>query len=351
MKKILKRLLKNRHIKTFAMSMLRQLQAKQYLAHPSKVTGTFRTKGGESFKMYNDLREFLKPDWRSMLVPGETYKLPNSSDIRNRIYSSEEKLEKLIQFLRSFDFHIKGKRILEVGCYDGVKTFGLARRPIQSITGSDVTFYYVNESAADSNQSEAQTYLNQLRAKTLAQFNDSSHIVPKVSFVDDNINNTQLPHESYDLIVSWETLEHVTDPSAALLNMKNLLKSGGIIYHEYNPFFCLTGGHSLCTLDFPWGHALLNEEEMNNYLVQFRINEFDLAMKFYKESLNRMCMKDVLQISKTLDLEVLALIPWIEKDHLNLYNHWYLSAIQRNYPNVRMHDLLSPNVWLVLKKK
>ena len=70
--------------------------------------------------------------------------------------------------------------------------------------------------------------------------------------------------------------------------MFRILKPGGYSFHEYNPFFSFNGGHSLCTLDFMWGHVRLSSIDFPKYLKQFRPFEYDLAMRFYKENLNRM---------------------------------------------------------------
>jgi len=60
---------------------------------------------------------------------------------------------------------------------------------------------------------------------------------------------------SFDAIVSFEMLEHVQQPAAAFAEMARLVRPGGIVYHDYNPFFSSKGGHSLCTLAFQHPHT------------------------------------------------------------------------------------------------
>ncbi len=53
----------------------------------------------------------------------------------------------------------------------------------------------------------------------------------------DDISKSFLPDNSFDIITSWETLEHIVDIDSALANIKRILRSGGIAIHQYNPFF------------------------------------------------------------------------------------------------------------------
>ena len=75
--------------------------------------------------------------------------------------------------------------------------------------------------------------------------------------------------------------------------MRGLLRPGGVIYHDYNPFFSLNGGHSLCTLDFPWGHARLDHGDFERYLEERRPEAAVQTLRFYDESLNRMTLADL----------------------------------------------------------
>ena len=62
--------------------------------------------------------------------------------------------------------------------------------------------------------------------------------------------------------------------------MYRILKPGGFAFHQYNPFFSYNGGHSLCTLDFC--HVRLSAKDFERYLKQFRKEEYEMAMNFYK---------------------------------------------------------------------
>ena len=66
-----------------------------------------------------------------------------------------------------------------------------------------------------------ETYLQQ--ARKLAATN------PKLSCVKDDITRTQLPEESFDLLLCTEVIEHIADSEAALRGLHRLLAVGGTL--------------------------------------------------------------------------------------------------------------------------
>ena len=111
-----------------------------------------------------------------------------------------------------------------------------------------------------------------------------------VEFVEDDITASALEPGSLDAVVSFEVVEHVADPAAAFAAIARLLRPGGITYHDYNPFFAINGGHSLGTLDLPWGQARLDDADLERYVREIRPAEADRALGFVRESLNRLTL-------------------------------------------------------------
>ena len=95
--------------------------------------------------------------------------------------------------------------------------------------------------------------------------------------------------------------------------MRDLLRPGGIGYHVYNPFFSANGGHSLCTLDFPWGHVRLDALDFERYLEEIRPADAAQTLRFYRESLNRMTFVDLRATVAAAGLDLVALLPWLDR--------------------------------------
>jgi len=311
-----------------------------------KIIGSFLDSSNNNHSLYAGLRSRIKPGWQTMLKPENKNKIPLQAELKTNLVGAKRILKDFKRILSSFDVDLKEKNILEIGCHNGMKTYFLGLEDCELVTGSDVSFYYEEQT------NNVDSYLNQLRQKTLNLFREKEKnvIKKKVKFLEDDITKTSIPTNTYDIIASWETLEHIIDIDAAFKNMHRILKPNGIIFHQYNPFFSLNGGHSLCTLDFLWGHCRLNENDFLRYIHEFRENEYQLASSFYLNSLNRLTISDLEKASKKSGLEILALVPFVKKAHLSVYQNNFFVQIRQHYPTVKQIDLISPVVWILQRK-
>jgi SAM-dependent methyltransferase len=241
-------------------------------------------------------------------------------------------------------------RILEVGCYDGASAYQLALGPGTSVVASDLARYYVVQrpgATVDPDLSEQQELLARIRERAAT----AAGVAPGVvRFVEDDISRSSLETASFDAIVSFEMLEHVQQPVAAFAEMARLVRPGGIVYHDYNPFFSSKGGHSLCTLAFPWGHARLDAVDFERYLRELRPTELDQALRFYRESLNRMTLADLRAAVTAAGLELTALVPWFERGLIASLDPAVLPDVQRIYPTAVIDDLLATFVAVVARR-
>jgi SAM-dependent methyltransferase len=99
-----------------------------------------------------------------------------------------------------------GRRVLDIACGEGYGSRLLANWGAESVVGVDV---------AEEAIANAQRYF--ANEKVVFQKGTAESITE------------QFEAQSFDMIVSFETIEHVQDPELFLRNMKALLKPGGII--------------------------------------------------------------------------------------------------------------------------
>ena len=314
------------------------------------IPASFTDRHGVVHPLDGGIRDRLKPGWRSMCDRGTSAARPTDAALAERA----RKVQTTVAEARALVATVSGTglsgRILEVGCYDGAVAFALARDPDIDVVASDLARYYAVQRPDEPTVVAVErehAALDDLRSRAavIARVEKS-----RVTFVEDDITASTLEPGSFDAIVSFEVLEHVADPHAAFAAMTTLLRPGGLLYHDYNPFFAANGGHALVTLDIPWGHARLDQSDVERYLREIRPNEADQALRFYRESLNRMTRSDLRAAIDAAGLELLAILPWAQRSLAQTLDPRLSDEVRRIYPSATVEDLLGTFVAVIARK-
>jgi hypothetical protein len=104
------------------------------------------------------------------------------------------------------------------------------------------------------------------------------------------------------------------------------------------------------TLDFPWGHARLDDGDVERYLREIRPAEVEQALRFYRESLNRMTRADLVAALDGTGFETMAILPWTQRSLIPQLTPDIVREVQRIYPTVRPEELLQTFVGVVARK-
>jgi SAM-dependent methyltransferase len=313
-------------------------------------TGAFVDSHGVSHPLDPALRDRLKPGWRTMTDPAAAARAPSDESVKLRTLNAATAVAEASALLGAVaGFGLAG-RILEVGCYDGAFAYQASKQAGTGVVASDLAGYYVTQApgqpAGDALDAQL-VRLSTLRERTRVA---AGVAAGSVEFVEDDIADSSLEPSGFDTIVSFEVLEHVLQPAAAFDSMARLLRPGGTAYHVYNPFFSVIGGHSLCTLDFPWGHARLDAADVERYVTTLRPGEADQALRFYRDALNRMTMSDLRIALASSGLEVLAIVPWSDRTIVPRLSPTTIAEVRRAYPDVTVDDLLATFVTVVARR-
>ena len=353
---MLKRILRSTIAYGLRNRRVRRVVEAELADHPVPVmamdtTGqVFADRHGTKHPLDRGLRDRLKPGWRAMLDPAGSTRLPSMEAQRDRARRAADTVREANQVVASLTGKELTGRLLEIGCYDGAVAYQLARNAKVQVVASDLARYYVVQQTGQPGSGDLQTAHTTLSARRERARVAAGIETGVVQFVEDDITVSSLEPMSFDAIVSFEVLEHVASPGAALAAMARLLVPGGVAYHDYNPFFSNIGGHSLCTLDMPWGHARLESTDFERYLAEIRPSEADQALRFYQENLNRFSLADLRLAVSLAGLDLLALLPWVDRALLQDLTPQILSEAQRAYPAVTIEDLLATMVTVVVRK-
>jgi len=304
-----------------------------------------------TYKLYSGLRSKIKPGWENVLKTYRSQLPADQNVIRQKVSNGRIMLEKFEPVIDTFSSGISGSRILEIGCHDGAFSYALAEKGAKEVTGSEYSGYKIDAVDSTGITTDKSDHINnelaELRDKVSVYFDETSN----VNFIDDNICESGLDPDSYDIVCSIDVFEHLTEPEKALSNIARVLKKGGVSIHEYNPFMSLNGGHSLCTLDFLWGHVCLNEDDFVRYIKEIRPDEYEPAVSFYKNGLNRMTIEDMKRYCAQSGLEILEMIKFTKEQHLRMLKKETLNICKRNYPDLTAEDLVTPRIIVIFLKK
>lgn len=313
------------------------------------VFGRFADSRGNTFDLLEGHRDSLKPEWRAMLKSWGEYAPPSPDAIGKSAEQARSSVRSALSAIGAHGVSLEGKRVIEVGCHNGARCFALAAEGAFEMTGSDIPAYYILQGAgvevSEDTLEEQRKRLSSLRT-SLGDAEGGG----RVRFVEDDICASSLPDEAFDLVCSWDLLEHVREPRLAFSKMARVLRHGGIAFHEYNPFFSLDGGHSLCTLDFPWGHARLCEADFLRYLGEVRPDEAESAGRFYRFNLNRMTLAECEGHVRAAGFETLAFLAPTHGAHLVAASPEILRQVSELHPSATIPDLGTPVVRLILRK-
>ena len=306
---------------------------------------SFKLNNGFELPIVPGFREQVKSNWRIAYKNFE-YK-PIEQDKATKL---KQDINHATSYLSKMGISIQGKRIMDVGCYLGIQCFGAIEHGAISALGIDIPEYYINSSLdKDVNASK----ILEDRRNDIRKYH--SHLdQSKITFQDTSVFEMDFENE-FDIIFSWETFEHITNPKEALKRIYKALKPGGISYNAYNPFFCLSGGHSMCTLDFPFAHILLSNEEFKKYVEEVIPQNSPkgyakLSYEFFTKGLNRMTQYD---LRKYIDEEGFKLLDFTsipDMNMMNLIDPSTLEIARELYPTLILNDLLCSMIYFTIQK-
>lgn len=224
-----------------------------------------------------EMREFLRDDGASLqVVPGFRDRIhhwrpsvsPKSDwddeDYQRAAASRVRRFEKRFKRLEKRVGSLTGASILEIGCGGGIDTLLTALRPVGQVVGIDAQLLLF-----DAGKKAARN--RRLLSKALEQCGEDADVdaaldrLP-VSFKTLDATQLPFPEESFDVIVSRASLEHVIPIEGALDEMRRIVRPGGFMHHSIDPFYWLRGCHAEAMVDIPWAHARLSGEEYQRFV-------------------------------------------------------------------------------------
>ncbi|NET36072.1 MAG: class I SAM-dependent methyltransferase [Cyanothece sp. SIO1E1] len=108
------------------------------------------------------------------------------------------------------DLSLKGKTVLEIGCGRGGFAFWLSKN-----YGSAYDKFVAADFSGE--------------AVSMAQNHAKQNSIQNVQFETQDIQQTTFPDQHFDIIISFETIEHVPNPRKAIRELHRILKPNGTL--------------------------------------------------------------------------------------------------------------------------
>lgn len=212
----------------------------------------------------------------------------------------------------------EGKEVLDMGCGAAGKSIYYASLGAKRVVGVDIVPHYEAE------------------ANGLAE---KLGYADKFRFVLASADDLPFPDESFDTVIMNDFMEHISNPEAALLEARRLLKKDGRIFINFPPYYHPTGAHLSDTIHMPWIHMFLSEKQL---------------VKAYKELVKGLPdEKERLELRLTVDPDGTERLGYINKMTLKRFGRMLkkLGITPVHYREIPLRKVLTPLAKLPLLKE
>ena len=159
----------------------------------------------------------------------------------------EDAADQILAFLSGDGLSLEGKRVADVGSGDGIIDLALAQRGAPAeLVGFDVR------------RTDGAHLLEEART-----FGVADALPPNLRFEASEAARIPAPDAAFDVVVTWSTFEHVSDPPAMMREISRVLARDGVLFLQLWPFYHSERGSHLWDW-FPDGfhHLVTTPEEI-----------------------------------------------------------------------------------------
>lgn len=180
-------------------------------------------------------QDFLDPRMLPELLKHTSSDVAEYSYSKDQLKARGDARARQLMALKNFE---KAGAVLEIGCWDGMVSAALARNG-----------YAV--SAVD-NRSEGL---------------DSRAREEGVNFYVSDAGNLGFQDSLFDMVFSYDALEHVNDPGRVLMEMIRVVKPGGLMYLEFGPlYYSAFGEHAYRKIPLAYCSLLFDKKIIDVFL-------------------------------------------------------------------------------------
>ena len=312
---------------------------------------------------------------------------PPKTQVSKSYFASKVwQLHQFLDIFNTININLKKKTFLDVGTGNGlIPKVLIATKSIKSVLGTDLYSPYEHGSANIPLENEINTkkffkiiskcikngflnydyYKNNLNEKAeLGVFNPQNICLKKPIFALSNkykfkkygAHSLGSLNQKFDIIYC-KGIEHFPDWKKVVKNFKLVSRKNSIVYLRIRPFYSYLGPHRYATTCIPWGHALMNDNEYERYVMEHHSNRKDQMLNSFYNSITypRYTINDLINIFEKNNFmlygQKIETPPFLEKIFMNkkkIKN--FDNIIKERVNNLDKNELFSSSQHLIFKK-
>ena len=288
-------------------------------------------------------------------------------------------IHQILHLLNQQNVKLEGKKFHDIGTGNGlIPKLLLKLSSISEAVGSDPypsshkTSWVLNNqenflnSVLEKIQKLSGNILDYNKYKQLLDYENHSFIPRDISikceknnkpyrFINKSVHELKVDNEKYDIFY-FKAIEHISDWKGVFSSIRKVSNQKAVLYIKHRSFFSYLGPHRYSSLDIPWGHLLLNDEEYKEYVKEYFPNDSKMMIDFYFNKLTfpRKTVPDMIQIAKDenfLPLIIITEPPRYLKKITNFIseipNFWEI--IRKNFPKLGADEVFSGMHHIILR--
>lgn len=173
--------------------------------------------------------------------------------------------------------------------------------------------------------------------------------VRKLAFVQGNVcGRLSIAPESFDLLISYNTFEHIEDPSSGLSEMIRLCRKGGHIFIEFNLLYCSPLGLHAFSFLMPYPQFLFSPSFVEEKVKELGANDLGQNLPFLQPT-NKWRLSQFRQLWRSSECEVVSLIEErVEERFLEMVLKFPRAFCGRE---LNVEDLIVNGISVLLRKR
>lgn len=220
-------------------------------------------------------------------------------DHRAKAKHQYEQFETMLKALARWSGPIRGKKILDIGCGRFCPFTLLFHSMGNQATGIDTLYIGTNEPwlrrywrvlRRNGLESLAEELLLMPKYKTYYKAMREAASFPLITqgivLAQINAENMSFADETFDIVISMEVFEHLSNVAQAVSELSRVMKRGAFAYIDINLFTSISGGHHFNWRNPdkvpPWDHLRQRRLPFTVYLNEMREHEY---IKLFREKL------------------------------------------------------------------